>query len=815
MGRLQLGQRVHQAYQKEAELQHPDYESEKHLRWQTVLQGRLVVVSGRADGVYRDTDGAWVVEEVKSWLGAEPQLEISLLPEDVMDAYRWQCAIYAHLLRLSLASDAADADEVHAKVRGELVLVDVVDGTLTRLPVDCDGQTTGDFLKTRLAVLVAELEVEQKRRAGRQRHGRNLTFPFSRFRPHQQELCDNVRGAAESSIALVLSAPTGIGKTAAALYPMLRHVLIENKRLLYVTAKVSQQELALDTLELLLPKDCGVTAVQLEAKERSCPQEEILCVPRHCPRLKNSALRMANAGLPHRLLAGGVLRASRLREEAKRCGLCPFELSLACAYGAEVVVGDMNYAFHPGSRLKRLFTADLGSRRPRPWCLVVDEAHNLYLRALEFLSPALCRKELDTLIEGCAMGPNPVYRDFLDHLLLIDDLFAAQLQEVAEGPRAAERDVVVDIDARGWLGAQMRLEIWLLDYLAYIKSGGRRPLPFVPRKLNDSRRVIDPAIHFCMRFSAFVDAVETIDEHMVAVLHQDTEQGVVLQIHCLDPARYLARILSLFGGVVGMSATMEPLGFYEDVLGFVYRSHARCAFPSPYPPENRVFVADVSVSTRYQKRAAYVFDVAAKLVTLATIQPGNHLVFFPSYAYQNTVVPLIKAEAKRRKAKLDFVAVGPGDKAEEVLELLRGRVVSQTDCRSNEKPLSDSLLVCTVMGGVLSEGVDFPGPMAISAIIVGPALPPVSFERQLMSAYWQEKDGAGFEHAYLYPGLTRVIQAAGRVIRSAEDQGTIILLGERFGEARYRNLLPDYWQQELKVVSDGVAVVDAFWRHAD
>jgi DNA excision repair protein ERCC-2 len=814
-GRLQLGQRLHQAYQQNARQRHPAYQAERYVRLETERQSLRVVVSGRIDGVYRDETGCWVVEELKSWLSPEP--ELPLLPSAVMEAYRWQCALYMHLLRVGTGGEA----EPHpapppGSLRGEIVLMDALDGSVTRVPVDYEPARCEEFLESRLAEVTTELLADRERRDARMEHGSRVDFPFEGFRPFQRELCENVRGAADSGVALALSAPTGIGKTAAALQPMLEWCLQNEHRLMFVTAKVSQQELALDTLDRLLTKDCGVTAVQMEAKERSCPEEEILCVPSSCKRLRDSSFRMASSELPFRLLGGGVIRAEDVRREAERTHLCPFELSLACAYGAEVVVGDLNYGFHPGSRLKRLATMDLCSRRARPWCMIIDEAHNLYWRALDFLSPAIDRSSLLALIDGCANAPNPIYRDFLEHLLSVDDLLMDHVREIDEGVRAGQAEAVVDLSPRQWSDIRMRLEIWLLDYLAYIKSGARRPLPFVPRRVEGSRRVIDPAINFCMELFSFVDGAEERGEHMAPVLHRSAQtEDLKLQIHCLDPSRYLGRLLASYKAVVAMSATLEPLSFYVDVLGFGHRQHASCAFPSPFPEENRTLTADVSVSTRYQQRVAHLASVAQKLVELAEVRRGNHLAFFPSYQYQQKIAPLLAVEIKRQRADVELLVVGPGEPADGVVDTLRSRAerFERHPAHPGEEAASiGSLLVCTVMGGVLSEGVDFPGEMAVSAAVIGPGLPPVSFERQLMLEYRQRQDGRGFEHAYLYPGLTRVVQAAGRVIRSESDTGVIMLLGERFREARYRELLPGYWQSELRVSEDALPAARNFWR---
>ena len=519
-GRLQLGQRLHAAYQREAQESHRGYVAEKGVSWRTSMKGFDVHVSGRIDGLYPEAPGRWVVEELKSWVGSGVQMELTALPPKTLEAYEWQCSLYMHFWMLNerdRAQQEGRREESVESVSGCLVLMDVLDGSLTRLPVAYDAVACARFVEKRLQDILATRAWELERQRAQEELARSLTFPFPGYRLFQQDLVDNVEGALDKGLALGLSAPTGIGKTAAALFPSLGWSLENGQRLFFVTAKVSQQELALDTLEKLIGESEAATAVQIEAKERSCPQEEMLCVPRSCPRLKDAATKLAVAGLPARLLSGGVVRAERIREEAQRAGVCPFELSLAAAYGAEVLVGDLNYGFHPGSRLKRLMGKDSKSRRPRPFCLVVDEAHNLYPRALDFLSPRLERRRVHELAEGCAHGPNPLYRELLESLLGIEDQFDGVADELRGGPWEGAPQAVIDLSPEPWAEIGVSLEIWLLDYLAYIKSGGRRPLPFVPRRQEGSRRVVDPAIQFCLDYFNFVETAERRGEEMVAV----------------------------------------------------------------------------------------------------------------------------------------------------------------------------------------------------------------------------------------------------------------------------------------------------------
>ncbi len=793
--RLQLGRRVHESYQRAMSEEVADFQAERFVQTSLSWGDWDILLSGRIDGLYRDDKGHWIVEELKSVVVPTGDLALTALAPTQLESYQWQCRIYEHLLALELGPSAT--------VRGALVLVDVITGALQRLDVPYDAHECQEFVTARLEALATERRARLQKADRRRLWAASLQFPYDQRRPFQTQVMEDVAGAAIESLTLALSAPTGIGKTVAALYPMLRVSAATERRVLFSTAKVSQQQLALDTLERMVEPGSGMTVVQLEAKERSCPEEEILCLPGHCKRLRQHRVRMVEASLPDRLLGSGVIRAETIRKEADRWGLCPFELALSLVYRADLVVCDVNYVAHPSAALKQLHGTDGGAVRPRPWNLVIDEAHALYARALDFLSPGLSVVRVRKLAEGALHGASPVYRHLVELLGRIEDLFEQVVATHEQGPRAGQPKAVVELEQGPWQDIALDMELWLLDYLSYIRSGGRRPLAFVPKRKEGSRRIIDPVLDFCFDYMAFAEIAEDQAPDRVAVLDlSDGRDSPSLTLQCLDPARYLGRVFSRFDAVVAMSATLEPIDFYLEGLGLDQRPSAQSVYPSPFPRENRLIVADVSLSTRFQDRSNSLPILAEKIAGLGALRPGNHLVFFPSYSYLHTVAALVQALLRRSGSPAGVAVVSSAAQAPEVLELLRKRALA---------PQHDALLVFTVLGGSLAEGVDFPDEMAHSAIIVGPGLPMVTFERGLMLAYHDAKTGRGFEQAYLYPGLTGVIQAAGRVIRSETDEGVMVLLGERFGEDRYLRLLPEYWRDEILLTADALAEVRRFW----
>ncbi|MFH2008718.1 MAG: ATP-dependent DNA helicase, partial [bacterium] len=759
-GRMSVGQRIHDEYRAGARRDHSDYQQEVTVRWLTTYRDRRILVEGRIDGLF-GRDGGTVIQEIKSVIGADDGRDngrddgrdgagvdqlgleglLEDLPDPVLEAYRWQCRLYCHFYAVEHA----------APVAGELVLVDVRTLRSEVLAVPYDPGACGEFLEWRLGRLLDE-RVEAERLAEvRRAAAAEVRFPFARLRPYQDELMENVAGAADNGLGLLVSAPTGIGKTAAALVPLLRAGLAANRRLMVVTAKISQQEVALDTLAQLVPVGREILVAQLEARERSCPRDEMLCSHHACPLLRHVLLEEGVAPVQRRLAQGGVFRAPDLRVLAAEHGLCPFEVGLLAAGMADVTVCDFNYAFHPQATLERFF-APGGRER----MLLIDEAHNLHARAQEFLSRALLRSRVRELAEGAMHGAHPVFQRILEFLLDVDALLSEVEQTVDDGPRRGLAVAEVQLDPERVGQMETAAETWLLDYLAYAKSGERRPPAFIPRAEPGSRRIVDPFISFCYDVLHFCRAAEERGDHMTTLLRRsatDTE----LKVFCKDPARYLASRHRQFQAVVAMSATLEPLDFFADVLGVSrLRSWASCAFPSPFPRENRLLVVDTSVSTRFRDRDAALPTVCARVGRIAACRPGNYLAFFPSYALLGAAAVLLQAARPRVRV----VAQQPNGGAAPVLEALREASESRA---SGREP--GSLLGCAVIGGALSEGVDFAGELACGAFIFGPGLPAVTEERKLMQQYYDAELGSGFEYAFLYPGLSRVVQAAGRVIR--------------------------------------------------
>jgi DNA excision repair protein ERCC-2 len=635
-----------------------------------------------------------------------------------------------------------------------------------------------NLLRARLDELAHRAEVDLGRARGR----RSLTppFPFPEPRPVQQQMLREVAGAAASGLVLLCAAPTGVGKTAAALHPFLCEALANDRKVCFVTSRGSQQELALETLRRMLEAGGPALALQISAKEKVCPQAQLGCVERRCPWGRRFVERLTRTGLLDSLETRGVVTAEEVAVEARAHELCPFEVSLRLAQRATVVVCDFNYVFDPRVALRHLFSdgRDL---------LIVDEAHDLPERARGALSPSLDLARLDSLGAALEAQTEPAYahagallREVASHCADV----AARLGEERESFAPW-----VEPAARGfWEPIALRAAVAQSETQALLNHEGPRDARLAPRREGRDARLRDPVQSALADLRDFAGAADTDPDQFAALW--SPERAALL---CLDPAPWVGARIRSFHAAVLMSATLAPLEHHARLLGVAGPRSLSLDLPCPFPREHRLLVGSTSVDTRFRVRSEHAAEIARTIARCAATRRGNWLAFFPSFAFRDEVV------AKLPAGELRVVLQLPGAPVEPILARLRAN-------------RGETLLVCGVHGGVLAEGVDYAGELAIGVFVVGPGLPKLDLERELVRAHFERELGAGFEYAYLVPGLARAVQAGGRVLRGPDDVGAIVLLDRRFSEPEYFDRLPAWWRDEIVFTSDPVPALEAFWR---
>ncbi len=544
-----------------------------------------------------------------------------------------------------------------------------------------------------------------------------------------------------------------------------------------LTAKTTQQDMAASVLQLL-NQDAAFRSLRLRAKAKMCANDQLICHEEYCRFAKDYALKLQTSGVLGEIWQrhpaiepDDVFRAARAAE------VCPFEVSLELAARAEVTVCDYNYAFDPYVSLPD-FSPDQDLSDA---VLVIDEVHNLVERGRAYYSPelsagaarqaavmlhqlgepihlrvaALCLK-LATVIEETV-------HDCLDDLAGGDggdDLPASG--GFGQGP-GRDRAVEVPLPEELFWRLRPELDTAFVDYLEHQRD-------------HRSFRAEDAFVELYFDVLRFLNGLAEADDafsQFVELCRGDCRVRVL----CKDPSRFLGAVLNRAHAAIGLSATLSPPEFYTGLLGFAAGRTAFVEIPNPFPAANRRVVIDATVATAYRRRPANYDRIAERLAGFAEAVPGNCLALFPSYAFLAEVTGRMRLRNKRvfvqRQADTD-------KEREALLAILRAAVLGD-------------VLLAAVAGGAFAEGVDYPGDMLRAVAVIGPCLPALTLERQLLKDYFETRFDRGFEYAFVVPGMTRVVQAAGRLIRSPDDTGIIALFDQRFLEGPYRKHLPADW----------------------
>jgi DNA excision repair protein ERCC-2 len=786
----QSAEEAHRRVQKARSEANPLYRTEVRVSHSFERDGYVFVVSGRMDGVV-DSKPAHI-EEIKTAFDARELYEKLKVQPD--HPYCLQVKTYAYMWSIQNATvpscsiyiaSYADSDSASSSIGAprQLSFTGDVTGQF-ELPILLQVDAYERWLDLRLNELVAEARQYEDDQQRRMQIAAGLQFPFSKARMGQMDLVDKIERVLLSGDALLVQAPTGMGKTAAVVYPMLKEALGRGDRLVYVTPKNSQHRVAEDALERLqstiaannrAPDDTDTPELRyltLSAKSKVCFKGEPVCNPEHCEFARDYYGKVHTNNLVDLAAQESAMDAEVFMLLGKQFEVCPFELSVDAIKRADVVIGDYNYVFSPVSLLGRLTTSAFGTySKPN---LIIDEAHNLPARACDYFSPRLSSQSLDACNECFESLPLDVRMQARG---IVRECFAllASFQ-----PKGREKQCVVRPEKASFAKLNQALGSMLNQYLLVRKE----PKPG------------DPFINLCREWSDFTDAVEYEGEEFFCTFLVDS-YGLSLRITCCDPSQHLASCLKEFEHTVAFSATMKPFDYYRQLCGFAEDKTESVEFSSPFPRENRKLIVIPQVSTRYSDRAQNYDKIAEAITRIINVHKGNYFVFFPSFAFLREV--------------FDRTQLPGFDVVQQRQNMTSAEVHKLVDSLHEQKTPT---VIFAVQGGVFSEGIDYMGDSLIGALIVGPALPGFDLEREKMREYYERRFGQGFDYAYTYPAMARVIQAAGRVIRSETDRGIVVLLDKRFVSPAYTSTMPADWFQNSvgELVSKSIlADIKDFW----
>jgi DNA excision repair protein ERCC-2 len=587
-------------------------------------------------------------------------------------------------------------------------------------------------------------KVMQEHRKKRNESSKELPFPFESYREGQRKLAGAVYKTISEEKSLFVKAPTGIGKTMSTLFPAVKAVGEGHvNKMFYLTAKTITRTTAEEALKRM--SSCGLclNSVTITAKDKVCFKEQTICQKEHCE-YANGYYDRINEAVLDILTNENAMTRDVIESYAHKHTVCPFEFSIDLAYAADTIICDYNYIFDPRVSLKRLF-----EEQKKSTALLVDEAHNLVDRGREMFSASLTKETFLQLKKDF----KEINRDVYTQASNLNSWFLALKKEHPE-----KNEFILD-----------QLDEVFIESLNLFKYDAEKVL------LTESSPTLLEA-YFLV--NNFLKIVELLDEHYVIYVEKN-RNDFTIKLFCIDPSQLLKQMGKGYRSKVYFSATLSPISYYQDILGGGDEDY-KLTIPSPFK-EEQVDVFIKPLSTRYRDREQTKESIVSMVQSLIKNRPGNYLIFFPSYHYLLTVYEQFKQASPETKTLIQETGM-----TEQEREAFLGAFKPE---------LNEALLGFAVLGGIFSEGVDLIGDRLKGVIVIGVGLPQLCFERDLIKDHFYEKEKNGYEYAYVYPGMNKVLQAGGRLIRSEEDHGTIVLVDDRFLQQQYQTLLPQEWRK--------------------
>ncbi|PKK99665.1 MAG: ATP-dependent helicase [Tenericutes bacterium HGW-Tenericutes-2] len=692
-----------------------------------------ITLSGRIDGIL-SIDGALVLEEIKS-------TRFPIFDErfELNNEHLAQLKMYAYMYMKNNHLD---------DVLGRVTYIQLSDYKTRHFEFIFDIDLLKDFFESSLIRYTEWLLKLYEHNERKKESLKNLYFPFDQYRRGQREMMAAVYQTMMEDDILYAIAPTGIGKTMASLFATLKSLHEDNQKIFYLSAKTQGKKVALDTMDMLHESGLEMKTLEITSKDTICFLDKRDCDPEKCPFAKGFFDRLQVAMVDifdHETL----MTRDVVERYARKHIVCPFEFSLYVSYFVDVIICDYNYVFDPRSHLIRYFDED--NYKP---LILVDEAHNMISRSRDMYSATLVRSDFIKL-RRLANKIKPTIRNAVKKVLDQFDLFQEQLE------------------LSSFLSFKTLNESFLDSIFNLMKKieNGIKENPKYPKKTD--------VIEGYLALLGFTRIFEYYNDAYVTNVERLSDDDLSITIQCLDASEFiLDTVKNKTYGSVFFSATLYPIEYYKELITCGYGETLKIR--SPFDSNRLKLVVMNQISTRYQDRLNSIQQVIETIESVLSSKKGNYIVFFPSYQYMNQVIenlPLdIDADLIVQEREMD--------------QRLRDLIVERFKNYNDQ-----SQLAFFVMGGMFAEGIDYVGDMLNGVIIVGVGLPQLSESNNQLKDYYQEKFSKGFEYAYTYQGMNKVIQAVGRVIRTDLDYGIAILIDDRFNTPLYKKLFPMEWKK--------------------
>ncbi len=728
---MQMGSRIHRKIQRQMG---SEYQAEVPLKTEIACDGFILKVEGRADGLIHTKEQV-MVDEIKGVLR-----ELDRVPEPV-GVHLAQAKCYACIVAEQEGLEEIGVQMTYCQMETEEVKRFQYSYQSSELKAWFD-EVIRQYEKW------AKFQIEWRK--ARNASIKGIEFPFP-YRKGQRDLAVSVYRTISRKKKLFIQAPTGVGKTISTVFPAVKAVGEElGEKIFYLTAKTITRTVAEQAFETLREQALKFKVITLTAKEKICFCEETNCNPDDCPYAKGHFDRV-NDAVYELLTEADVMSREVLEAQARKYKVCPFEMALDVSTWVDGVICDYNYVFDPDAQLKRFFAEGSAGE----YLFLIDEAHNLVERGRQMYSAEVCK----------------------------EDFLAVKKLVKGEAPRFAKR-----LEACNKILLTMKKECEnykVLDHVSHLGIQLMNVMTEADQYLEEcaDKEVRETVLDFYFQVRSFLNIYDCLDENYVTYTEYQEDGRFLLKLFCVNPAANLQKCLDKGNSAIFFSATLLPIQYYKKLLSTEKDNYA-IYIDSSFDTEKRLLMNGVDVSTRYTMRSKEMYHRYAEYIfRTVKVKMGNYLIFFPSYRFMEDVYREFAGLLAEKEEEMDLVIQQQHMDEEERENFLR----------AFEEGRENSLIGFGVLGGIFSEGIDLTNEKLIGTMIIGTGFPQVCNEREILKNYFDQKGLSGFDYAYRYPGMNKVLQAAGRVIRTEDDHGVILLLDERFQKEKGKEIFPKEW----------------------
>jgi Rad3-related DNA helicases len=593
-----------------------------------------------------------------------------------------------------------------------------------------------------------------------------------------------VYGTIRDKKRLFVQAPTGIGKTISTIFPSIKALATQKlSTIFYLTAKTTTRATAEETLKIMFERGLRLKSITITAKEKVCLNDDTACNPEHCEYARGHYNRV-NEAIFEIINSEDLITRDKIIKYSKKFQICPFEFCLDTALFCDYVICDYNYAFNPRVYLRRFF--DESSEKN---VLLIDEAHNLVDRSRDMFSAEIykksflhikkfikkednkilkCLNKINSYMLDLKKNCNLEFKDLKDKLS--DDIVYVKKNIYAQKSKMSEIYFLLK-------NFSSQIEEWM------IKNAGQTGY--------------DEILDEYFTVNNFIRIYEIYNDNFITYI-ENMAGDLKVKILCIDPSTLLDERMKSAEASILFSATLSPMNYFKDILGGRAEDY-NMTLLCPFERRNREILISSNISTVYRSREESCLPIINYIKDVISRRTGNYIVFFPSYGYMDRVYELFIEKFPDVKTSIQKSGMSESER-EKFLN----------DFKEDSK---ESFISFAVLGGLFSEGIDLKGDKLIGSIIVGVGLPKISFERDIIMDFFNKKNGLGYEYSYMYPGMNKILQAAGRVIRTESDRGVILLIDKRFMTVKYKKLFPREWYPNhiIDCEHDIESILQVFW----